>query len=120
MDRLLVSAAHKSSGKTIVTLGLAAALRAQGLAADVEEAQFLRWFDWMGLQRHLKVLGTFARLFLRDGKSAYLDDLPLVIDYVMEITAKYASDESVFADFNAWFSRRLSPLIARQPWSNTP
>jgi aminoglycoside/choline kinase family phosphotransferase len=95
-------------------------LRAQGLAADVEEAQFLRWFDWMGLQRHLKVLGTFARLFLRDGKSAYLDDLPLVIDYVMEITAKYASDESVFADFNAWFSQRLSPLVARQPWSNTP
>jgi len=95
-------------------------LRTQGLAADVEQAQFLRWFDWMGLQRHLKVLGTFARLFLRDGKSAYLDDLPLVIDYVMEITAKYAVDEPAFADFSFWFSQRLSPLIARQPWSDTP
>jgi len=95
-------------------------LRAHGLAVDVEQAQFLRWFDWMGLQRHLKVLGTFARLFLRDGKSAYLDDLPLVIDYVMEITAKYAAEEPAFADFNAWFSQRLSPLIARQPWSDAP
>jgi aminoglycoside/choline kinase family phosphotransferase len=94
-------------------------LRAQGLVADVEQAQFLRWFDWMGLQRHLKVLGTFARLFLRDGKSAYLDDLPLVIHYVMEITAKYAADEPAFADFNNWFSQCLSPLIARQPWSGT-
>lgn len=95
-------------------------LRAQGLAAGVEQAQFLRWFDWMGLQRHLKVLGTFARLYLRDGKSAYLDDLPLVIRYVMEITAKYAADEPAFACFNAWFAQRLSPLIARQPWSDAP
>lgn len=94
-------------------------LRAQGLAVDIEQVQFLRWFDWMGLQRHLKVLGTFARLFLRDGKSAYLDDLPLVIHYVLEITARYAADEPAFADFNAWFSQRLSPLIARQPWSGT-
>jgi aminoglycoside/choline kinase family phosphotransferase len=95
-------------------------LRAQGLAAGVEQGQFLLWFDWMGLQRHLKVLGTFARLFLRDGKSAYLDDLPLVIHYVMEITARYATDEPSFAEFGAWFELRLSPLIARQPWSSAP
>jgi aminoglycoside/choline kinase family phosphotransferase len=95
-------------------------LHTQGLAAGVEQAQFLRWFDWMGLQRHLKVLGTFARLFLRDGKPAYLDDLPLVIRYVMEITARHAADEPAFADFHAWFAQRLSPLIARQPWSGTP
>lgn len=92
-------------------------LCAQGLAPDIDPPQFLRWFDWMGLQRHLKVLGTFARLYLRDGKSAYLDDLPLVIHYVLEISEKYAAEEPAFADFCAWFSQRLSPLIAQQPWS---
>ncbi|MCB1688952.1 MAG: phosphotransferase [Halioglobus sp.] len=92
-------------------------LRSQELVGDIDQGQFLRWFDWMGLQRHIKVLGTFARLYLRDGKSAYLDDLPLVIHYVLEITQHYAAQEPVFADFNAWFSARLSPLIAQQPWS---
>jgi aminoglycoside/choline kinase family phosphotransferase len=95
-------------------------LCSRGLAADIDQQQFLRWFDWMGLQRHLKVLGTFARLYLRDGKSAYLDDLPLVVHYVLEITNKYAADEPAFADFSAWFSQRLAPLIAQQPWSRTP
>jgi hypothetical protein len=92
-------------------------LRARGLAADVEADQFLRWFDWMGLQRHIKVLGTFARLYLRDGKSAYLDDLPLVIHYVLEMASKYAPEEPAFAEFSAWFARHLSPLVAQQPWS---
>ncbi|MCB1706597.1 MAG: phosphotransferase [Halioglobus sp.] len=93
-----------------------ALLSARGLAADIDPEQFLRWFDWMGLQRHLKVLGTFARLYLRDGKSAYLDDLPLVIHYVLEITAQYAHEEPAFAEFSGWFRRRLSPLVAQQPW----
>jgi aminoglycoside/choline kinase family phosphotransferase len=92
-------------------------LRAPGLSVDLNEQTFLRWFDWMGLQRHLKVLGTFARLYLRDGKSSYLDDLPLVISYVLEITTRYAGEEPAFADFNAWFGECLSPLIAQQDWS---
>jgi aminoglycoside/choline kinase family phosphotransferase len=93
------------------------ALHTQGLLPLVDDACFLRWFDWMGLQRHIKVLGTFARLYLRDGKSAYLDDLPLVIHYVLEILGKYAGEEAVFAEVNVWFSSQLSPLIARQDWS---
>ena len=40
-------------------------------------AQFLRWFDLIGVQRHIKVLGIFARLWYRDGKPGYLQDLPL-------------------------------------------
>ncbi len=92
-------------------------LRTRGLLADTDEALFLRWFDWMGLQRHIKVLGTFARLYLRDGKSAYLDDLPLVIHYVLEIVDKYAQEVPAFNDFSAWFTLRLSPLIAQQDWS---
>jgi N-acetylmuramate 1-kinase len=91
-------------------------LHSRGLATDIDPQQFLRWFDWMGLQRHLKVLGTFARLYLRDGKSAYLSDLPLVIHYVMEILQKYAGEEPVFAEFYNWFSLRLTPLVAQQPW----
>ncbi|GAH12349.1 unnamed protein product, partial [marine sediment metagenome] len=90
----------------------------QGLLAEVDDALFLRWFDWMGLQRHIKVLGTFARLYLRDGKPAYLEDLPLVIAYVLEILEKYRSDEPTFAEFLDWFEHRLSPLIARQGWGD--
>ena len=71
----------------------------------------------MGLQRHIKVLGTFARLYLRDGKPAYLRDLPLVIHYVREIAAKYAREEPAVAEFQRWFEQRLAPLIARQDWS---
>ena len=92
-----------------------------GLRGDrVDDAQFLRWFNWMGLQRHIKVLGTFARLALRDGKSAYLDDLPLVLLYIEETLAQYSEQEPVFAEFHAWFLEILAPLIAEQPWSVKP
>jgi aminoglycoside/choline kinase family phosphotransferase len=83
---------------------------------DVGEGHFLRWFDWMGLQRHIKVLGTFARLYLRDGKSTYLDDLPLVIRYVLETLRQYADDEPVFAELEDWFSARMLPLVSQQDW----
>jgi len=95
-------------------------LRARGLLAGVDDAQFLRWFDWMGLQRHIKVLGTFARLYLRDGKPGYLEDLPRVIQYVREILRKYAPAEASFADFEDWFDQRLMPLVERQAWSRQP
>jgi len=54
-----------------------------------DSGEFLRWFDLMGAQRHLKVLGIFCRLWYRDGKSSYLGDLPRVFDYVREVTALY-------------------------------
>ena len=53
------------------------------------EGEFIRWFDLMGLQRHIKVLGIFARLFYRDGKSGYLKDLPRVLAYTREAAALY-------------------------------
>ena len=83
-----------------------------GLIKPVSEQQFQRWFDWMGLQRHIKVLGIFARLFLRDNKSTYLHDLPLVIRYTLEV----ANDYSEFADFHQWFIDTLLPLCEQQPW----
>ncbi len=51
---------------------------------------FERSFDLMGLQRHLKVLGIFARLAVRDNKKMYLNDLPLVMDYIFEVLTKYS------------------------------
>lgn len=79
--------------------------------------RFLRWFDWMGLQRHIKVLGTFARLYLRDSKESYLRDLPLVLAYTQEILEKYAEQEPAFAEFLNWLRSELLPVIKAQSWS---
>jgi N-acetylmuramate 1-kinase len=51
--------------------------------------KFLRWFDLIGVQRHIKVLGIFCRLWYRDGKAGYLSDLPRTLDYVREASARY-------------------------------
>jgi len=56
---------------------------------DVSDEEFMRWFDWTGLQRHIKILGIFARLDIRDGKPAYLDDIPLTLQYIDEVCSKY-------------------------------
>jgi N-acetylmuramate 1-kinase len=56
---------------------------------DVDFETLLRWFDFMGVQRHLKVLGIFSRLNYRDGKSQYLHDLPLTLKYVTETCQRY-------------------------------
>lgn len=85
-----------------------------------DHATFQRWFDWMGLQRHLKVLGTFARLSVRDGRSAYLADLPRVINYTLEVLTQYAPEEPAFADCLDWYERRVAPAIARAPWGRPP
>ena len=83
-----------------------------GLYAENAQAQFIQDFDWMGLQRHIKVLGIFARLSLRDDKHHYLDDLPRVVAYVRYISAKYIE----LRPFHDWFMRTLMPLIQRQAW----
>ena len=56
---------------------------------DVSDEQFIRWFDWMGLQRHIKILGIFARLDIRDGKSSHLGNIPLTLEYIDEVCSKY-------------------------------
>jgi aminoglycoside/choline kinase family phosphotransferase len=55
----------------------------------VSDEEFLRWFDFMALQRHLKILGIFSRLNIRDGKNEYLKDIPLTLKYVLEVCDKY-------------------------------
>lgn len=63
--------------------------RSAGLNVPKEFDVFYKDFEWMGLQRHLKVLGIFARLFHRDGKSGYLKDLPLVLKYTRQVASRY-------------------------------
>ena len=53
------------------------------------DAAFRRACDWMGLQRHLKVIGIFARINYRDGKPHYLADVPRFIRYVREVATNY-------------------------------
>lgn len=81
------------------------------LLPPVSEAEFLRWFDWTGLQRHIKVLGIFARLSLRDGKHHYLQDLPRVLQYVRATAKRYTEFSYLVSLLD-----NLAPLIESQPW----
>jgi hypothetical protein len=64
--------------------------RKAGLPISADFAEFHRDFEWMGVQRHLKVLGIFARLYHRDGKDGYLKDMPLVAKYLRAACTRYA------------------------------
>jgi len=66
------------------------AARKAGLPVRAEFGDFYQDFEWMGLQRHLKILGIFARLNYRDGKANYLNDIPLVLRYTRSACARYA------------------------------
>jgi aminoglycoside/choline kinase family phosphotransferase len=79
------------------------------IPAGRDDAQFLQWFDWMGLQRHIKVLGIFARLWYRDGKRGYLKDLPLVLDYVRETAQRYPQT----APFASFIASRVDARFAQ-------
>jgi aminoglycoside/choline kinase family phosphotransferase len=63
--------------------------RKSGLPVSKDFSDFYRQFDFMGLQRHLKILGIFARLNYRDGKAHYLQDLPVVLRYVRLVAGRY-------------------------------
>ena len=69
----------------------------KGLSVDDET--FLRWFDFMGLQRHIKILGVFARLHLRDGKDGYLQHIPLTLKYIERVAPKYEECEGLLQFF---------------------
>ncbi len=95
-----------------------ALLRERGLADDDLE-RFVRDFDLVGLQRHLRVLGVFARLWLRDEKPDYLRDLPLVLAYTREVLTLY-SGELVIAEFTDWFESVLMLRVEQQDWYQGP
>jgi hypothetical protein len=81
---------------------------AAGLDVGVDRDEFLQWFDCMGLQRHLKVLGIFSRLWHRDGKPGYLADLPRVLEYTLEAAAA----EPALAEFDAFLRKQVVPAFA--------
>lgn len=70
--------------RTMVESWLDRYLQTSSIGIPVDRTGFIQWFDLMGVQRHLKVLGIFARLNYRDGKSQYLNDLPLTLKYVVD------------------------------------
>jgi aminoglycoside/choline kinase family phosphotransferase len=81
--------------------------RRAGLPVRADFAEFYRDFEWMGVQRHLKVLGIFARLWHRDGKVRYLDDLPLVLRYLERAARRYRELDPL--------ARLLDELHGRSP-----
>ncbi|MDR2219588.1 MAG: phosphotransferase [Methylobacillus sp.] len=81
--------------------------RKAGLPVPLDFAEFYRDFEWMGAQRHIKVLGIFARLYHRDGKDGYLKDMPLVMNYLRRACERYAELRPLL--------RLLDQLEDRQP-----
>jgi hypothetical protein len=77
------------------------------LPVPADFADFWRDVEWMGLQRHLKVLGIFARLHYRDGKKGYLDDTPRFLGYVRHAATRYGE--------LAPLARLLDELEGRKP-----
>lgn len=65
------------------------AAKKQGLPVPADFSEFYRDFEYMGAQRHIKVLGIFARLYHRDGKDGYLKDMPLVMQYLYKVCERY-------------------------------
>lgn len=84
--------------------------RDAGLLGAISDEQLMLWFDWMGIQRHLKAVGIFARLNHRDGKTGYMNDIPRTLNYIVEVSAQY----STLADFHQWLTRRLLPVLNAQ------
>jgi len=81
--------------------------RTAGLPVDGDFGAFYRDFEWMGVQRHVKVLGIFARLYHRDGKDRYLQDMPLVMNYLRAACGRYSGLHPLL--------RLLDELDKRQP-----
>ena len=80
--------------------------RKVGLPVPVDFGEFWRQLEWMGLQRHLKVLGIFCRLKHRDGKPKYSEDLPRFFAYAHKVAARYNALRPL--------SRLLEPLMGAE------
>ena len=76
----------------------------------VDWSTCLRWFDWIGMQRHLKCLGIFTRLWLRDSKPQYLSAIPATFRYVLDVCQRYPA----FEQHGQWLERRVAPVLAEK------
>lgn len=79
------------------------------LSTDISIERFERWFDLMGMQRHLKAIGIFARLSMRDDKHRYLQDIPRTLQYVIRVSKKYPELER----FNVLITEEILPAMGR-------
>lgn len=89
------------------------ALLATPLLEESDADRFRRWFDLMGMQRHLKAIGIFSRLNLRDGKPGYLQDIPRTLGYVTEVGGNYPE----LAGFMRVIEQRVLPRLAGEALS---
>lgn len=81
--------------------------RAARLPVREDFGDFWRDFEWMGAQRHIKVLGIFARLYHRDGKDGYLQDMPLVMRYLRKVCTRYDELKPLLALLDALERREV-------------
>jgi aminoglycoside/choline kinase family phosphotransferase len=82
--------------------------RKLGLPVAPDFPDFFRDFEWMGVQRHLKVLGIFARLNYRDGKIAYLGNMPLVENYLRKSCERYRELKPLLTLLDEWEVQKAS------------
>ncbi|WP_299084512.1 phosphotransferase [uncultured Paraglaciecola sp.] len=73
-------------------------------------AEFKKWFDCVGIQRHTKIAGIFARLYLRDDKSSYLFDIPHTLNYLIAETVQYPE----YGDFSYFVQERVLPSVLQK------
>ena len=74
---------------------------------NADRDTFTQWFELMGIQRHLKAAGIFARLAIRDGKTGYLADIPRTVSYIRDATAR----QCAFRAFHEWLCDEVIPVI---------
>ena len=81
---------------------------------EVDSERFLHWFNLMGIQRHLKAIGIFSRLDIRDGKAGYLKDIPRTLEYLRQVSAGEVSMQGLLSMIDQLqLSRRARSLVAR-------
>ena len=86
--------------------------RRSGVLREDDLPRFLRWIDLMGVQRHLKACGIFARLNRRDGKPHYLADIPRTLGYVREVSGRYPELEGLSRLLDARVLPSLDTMVA--------
>ena len=72
------------------------------IITSIGNDQFLRWFDLMGIQRHLKVCGIFARLYYRDGEKVYLKDILRTLHNLMITSNHYSETQDLYKLLQSW------------------
>jgi hypothetical protein len=82
----------------------------QGLMVNTSFSKFEYWFDLTGLQRHLKAAGIFCRLYLRDGKTGYFDNILPTLEYIIEVGAKYPELHAL----SGWIENTIVPKVTEK------